>query len=68
MIVGKTIAELLEIYKVSWGKKAKFTVCPPGEGEPPDPGWENHKPRERLGFKELDEYRDCNPEDKPGKG
>lgn len=32
--------------------------CPPGEAEPPDPGWEAHKPRERAGFRELDEYAD----------
>ena len=34
----------------------RFTRCPPGDGEPPDPGWECHKPTERPGFRELDEY------------
>ena len=34
----------------------RFTRCPPGDGEPQDPGWECHKPTERPGFRELDEY------------
>jgi hypothetical protein len=37
--------------------------CPPGEGEPRDPGWESHKPQERLGFRELDEYVGLEPDD-----
>ena len=32
--------------------------CPPGESEERDPGWERDKPRERAGFRELDEYED----------
>lgn len=38
--------------------RSKVVVCPPGEAEPPDPGWEAHKPRERPGFRELDEYNE----------
>ena len=34
----------------------KVVYCPPGDGEPLDPGWECHKPRERPGFRELDEF------------
>ena len=36
--------------------KVKVIHCPPGEAEIPDPGWEKHKPREKPGFRELDEY------------
>ena len=61
--MGKSIKELLVIYSARWGKGAKFTRCPPGEGEERDPGWEKHKPRERAGFRELDEYSGEGDED-----
>jgi hypothetical protein len=38
-------------------QKVVIEVCPPGEAEEPDPGWAVRKPRERVGFRSLDEER-----------
>ena len=43
--------------------KVKVTRCPPGDAEPRDPCWEKHKPTERKGFRELDEYADDSEDD-----
>ena len=44
----------------------RVRICPPGDAEPRDPGWEADKPFERRGFRELDEYRDEHPDNRPG--